>query len=129
MTDMVRLIALCLSAALVCALLRSAHPQLAAAAALACGLVVLMLSLEDLAALAEVLRRLETAAGSDGGGRLRLLRLCGIALVAELASDICRDAGEAGLAKRIDMGVRLGITAAALPAAGEIMDHIAELLK
>ena len=88
---------------------------------------VLMLSMEDLGALAEALRRLEAAMQADGG-RMTLLRLCGIAIVAEFASDICRDAGEAALAKRIDVGVRLGITAAALPAAGEIMERIAGLL-
>lgn len=124
---MVKLTALCLAAALICAMVRSAHPQIAAAVALACGLGVLMLSMEDLELLAAALRRLEEAAKLDNG-RMTLLRLCGVAIVAEFASDICRDAGEAALAKRIDVGVRLGITAAALPAAGEIMESIAGLL-
>lgn len=124
---MIRLAGLCLAAALICATVRSAHPQIAAAVALACGLGVLILSLDDLGTLADALRSLEDAARMDGG-RMTLLRLCGIAIVAEFASDICRDAGEAALAKRIDVGVRLGITAAALPAAGEIMESIAGLL-
>lgn len=124
---LIKLIGLCLAAALICATVRSAHPQIAAAVALACGVGILMLSMEDLGALAKALRRLEEAARLDGG-RMTLLRLCGIAVVAEFASDICRDAGEAALAKRIDVGVRLGITAAALPAAGEIMESIAGLL-
>jgi len=124
---LVKLVGLCLAAALICATVRSAHPQIAAAVALACGVGMLMLSMEDLGALANALRRLEEAAQTDGGS-MTLLRLCGIAIVAEFASDICRDAGEAALAKRIDVGVRLGITAAALPAAGEIMESIAGLL-
>ena len=124
---LIKLVGLCLAAALICATVRSTHPQIAAAVALACGAGMLMLSMEDLGALANALRRLEEAAQTDGGS-MTLLRLCGIAIVAEFASDICRDAGEAALAKRIDVGVRLGITAAALPAAGEIMESIAGLL-
>lgn len=122
-----RLAALCLASALVCAVLRSSHPQIAMAVALACGTAVLMLSMEDLGVLANALRRLEAAADTDGG-RMHLLKLCGVALAAELASDICRDAGENALARRIDLGVRLGITAAAIPAMGEIMDGISGLL-
>lgn len=124
---MLRIAALCLAAALVCATVRSAHPQIAAAVALGCGAAVLMLSVEDLGTLANALRSLEDTAQMDGG-RMTLLRLCGVALVAEFASDICRDAGEAALARRIDVGVRLGIAAAALPTAGEIMESIAGIL-
>ena len=124
---MIRLVGLCLAAALVCATVRSAHPQIAMAVALACGAAVLMLSVEDLGALSGALRRLESAVGPADEG-LSLLRICGIAVVAEFAADICRDAGEGALARRIDVGVRLGIAAAALPAAGEIMENIAGLL-
>ena len=54
--------------------------------------------------------------------------ICGIAVIAEFASDICWDAGEGALAHRIDVGVRIGVVASALPAAAEIMERIAELL-
>lgn len=124
---MLRIAALCVAAALVCAMVRSANPQIAAVVALACGMVVLMLCAEDLGALSNTLRQLENTVGMEDG-RMSLLRLCGVAMVAEFASDICRDAGENALARRIDVGVRLGIVASALPAAGEIMENIAGLL-
>ena len=123
-----RIVALCLAAALVCAALRSVHPQVAAAAALAAGVAALTLSLDDLGGVAAALRALEgtaEAGGADGGW---LVKLCGLALVAELASDVCRDAGEAALARRIDMGVRLSAAAAALPLAARILERISELL-
>ena len=56
------------------------------------------------------------------------MKICGIAVIAEFASDICRNAGEGALAHRIDVGVRIGVVASALPAAAEIMERIAELL-
>ena len=123
-----RIVALCIAAALVCTTLRAAHPQVAAVAALAAGVGALMLSVGDLGRFASALRTLEQTADAGGANGAWLVRLCGIALVAELASDVCRDAGEAALAKRIDMGVRLSIAAAALPLAAQILERISELL-
>ena len=125
--NMLRIAGLCLAAALVCATIRSVHPQLATIAALACGAGVMLLSLEDLGSFSDALRRLEGAINA-GGGQIGLLKICGIALVAEFAADICRDAGEAALAKRIDLGVRLGVVAASLPAAARLMDCVLELM-
>ena len=122
-----KIVALCLAAALVCASLRAAHPQVAAAVALAVGVGVLTLSVGDLGNIASALRSLERAAGEGGADGGWLVKLCGLALVAELASDVCRDAGESALARRIDLGVRLSVAAAALPLAAEILTRISEL--
>ena len=124
----VRIIALCVAAALVCTTLRAAHPQVAAVAALAAGVGALMLSMGDLGQFAQALRSLEQTAEAGGANGTWLVRLCGLTLVAELASDLCRDAGEAALAKRIDLGVRLCVAAVALPLAAQILERISELL-
>ena len=123
-----RVIALCIAAALVCTTLRAAHPQVAAVAALAAGAGALMLSMGDLSRFASALRTLEQTAEAGGANGTWLVKLCGLVLVAELASDLCRDAGEAALAKRIDMGVRLSVAAAALPLASQILERISELV-
>lgn len=125
---MLRILALCLSAALICAAIRSSHPQVAMAVALGCGAGVMLLSLEDISALASLLARLDGVTSRAGVDGSMLMRICGVAMVAEFASDICRDAGEAALARRIDVGVRLGVAASSLPAALSLMESIAELL-
>ena len=122
-----KVIALCVAAALVCATLRAAHPQVAGVAALAAGVAALTLSMGDLGQFAQALRSLEQTAEAGGANGTWLVRLCGLTLVAELASDLCRDAGEAELAKRIDLGVRLSVAAAALPLAAQILERISEL--
>ena len=124
----IRILILCVSAALICASLRMAHPQIATAVALAAGIAALMLSVEDLGKFAEAIETLEEYAAVDGRNQSNLLRVCGIAMIAEFASGLCRDAGEAALAQRIDMGVKLGIAATAVPVAAQIMERIAELL-
>ena len=125
--QILRILVLCLSAAMICMTLRAAHPQIAAAVAMAAGVAALMLSGTDLGRFSQALRTLEDYAQADLKP-LYLMKVCGIAVIAEFASDVCRDAGEGALAHRIDMGVRIGVVASALPAAAEIMARISELL-
>ena len=57
------------------------------------------------------------------------MKICGIAFIAELASDICRDSSEEALARRIDSGVKIAIVGSALPTAMEILEKIASFLQ
>ena len=124
-----RVLALCISAAFICASIRSMHPQIAAAVALAAGFAALMLSQEDLSSFSAALRTLESYSEQAGFAHGFLMKACGVAIIAEFASDICRDSGEAALARRIDTGAKIGIAASALPSIIEILEYIAQLLQ
>lgn len=124
-----RILILCISAALICASLRMTHPQIASAVALAAGIAALMLSMEDLGSISASIEQMDAIAAQSGIFQPQMLRLCAIALIAEFASDLCRDAGEAALARRIDTGTKIAIVTAALPTAGRILEVIAELMQ
>ena len=122
----VRILVLCIAAALICASIRSVHPQMASVLALAAGVGAMMLSRSDIKVFSDALKKLDDLSGD---GQFALLKICALAMIAEFASDICRDAGESSLARRIDTGVRIGIVASAIPAAGSIMLAITELIR
>ena len=121
-----RILGLCVAAALICATLRAAHPQIAAVVALAAGVVALTLMLPDLQDVADAIRTLSEADG--GHSRTRLMKICGVAMLAEFASDICRDAGESALSKRIEVGVKVSLLAGTLPMLGDLMRSVASVL-
>lgn len=122
----IRIILLCLSAAFVCAAIRAMHPQIASAVALAAGVAAIMLSASEISSFSKVIGNLKGSFDTEETG---LLKICGIALVAEFASDLCSDSGEKSLANRIDTGVRISIAAASLSVAGKILNQIAELTR
>lgn len=129
MTDTsIRILLLCVAAAMLCTSIRSMHPQIATAVALACGIAAMLLSLNDMSSLSEAIDCLESYGEASGTEQVRILKICGIAMIAEFASDICRDANEIVLAHRIDTGVKLGVLASALPLAVEILDQIYDLM-
>lgn len=121
-----KILVLCVCAALICTFLRGVQPQMASVLAMAAGVAALLLSIGDISAFANAVKKLDQI---SGGGSAALMKLCALAMVAEFASDICRDAGEASLAKRIDTGVRIGIVATAIPSAGEIIASISGVLQ
>lgn len=123
-----RILALCISAAFVCASIRAVHPQIATAVALAAGVAAMMISVEDIGSLSRAIDALEAYAPHAENGRPNLMKICAIAMIAEFASDICRDAGEASLARRIDVGVRIGVAVSALPTAGAILEKLVSIL-
>ena len=123
-----RILALCVSAAIVCTSIRALHPQMASAVALASGIGALMLSLPDIRILADAIGRMDAHLPDLDDDGLFLLKMCGVALIAEFASDICRDSGEAALAKRIDTGTKIALLAASVPLAAGMLDAFNGLL-
>lgn len=124
----IRILILCVAAAVASTMLRAMHPQMASVIALAAGTAALMLSASHIQSFAEAVRKLEEIAQTGGMNHILLLKLCGMAVIAEFASDICKDAGEGALAHRIDMAVRLGIMAGAVPLAAELMETLSRIL-
>ena len=57
-----------------------------------------------------------------------MLKCLGIALLAEIASDICRDLGESGVSNTIELGAKLLILLLGLPTVGEILSFAVQWL-
>ncbi len=58
-----------------------------------------------------------------------MLKALGIAIVAKLTADVCRDLGESTLGGGIELGGKLCILALCLPLIGELMEYAVKLLE
>lgn len=123
-----RAILLCVSGALVCALLRKAKPEMRTAAAIGVGLVALAMSMEGLGAGVEMVRRLCGAAGLEEGSSALLIRAVGIALIAEFGAQLCRDAEESALAGRVELAGRVALLSMSAPLLSGLLQKIEGLL-
>lgn len=123
-----RAVFLCVAGALVCALIRQQKPEMRTAAAIAVGLCALGLSLDGLGAGVEMLRMLSGRAGMSGEHSLLLIRATGIALIAQFASQLCRDAEENALAGRVELAGRTALMGMTLPLLTELLQRIEGIL-
>ena len=58
-----------------------------------------------------------------------LLKIIGIAYIAEFSAQLCKDAGYGAIASQIEIGAKLSILVVSLPILQAIIDTIATLLK
>ncbi len=126
--EIIRIILLCVAAALIAVLLRKQQPGMGALVAMAAGLVALMMSLPAITTVADAFVSLSDRAGLLTGSASLMLRACGISLLCEFGSSLCQDAGEGALAQRIDFGGRVALLAMSVPLLTQLVERMLEWL-
>ena len=125
--DMLRLTGFGVSAALMALLLRRLKPELGLAASLAAGVLLCVLVLPHLAQLLQGRESIARAGGLADGYMAQLLKVCGVSLLTDFAAQTCRDAGEDGLALKVELAGRVMLIALALPVMEALLSHILSL--
>lgn len=109
-------------------LLRDERPEMALLLALAFGVLVFIFVLGKLGAIITLFRDLTRTARVDELYLTTLLKILGIAYIAEFGAQICRDAGEGTIASKVEMAGKVLILVLALPIFAAILEVILRLL-
>ena len=120
MTEALRAAGFAITAAMLCFALRAAHKQAGAAAAIAAGLMLFFAAVTRLSPAVEALKTLGEKTGVADSTLTLLLKLTAMAYVAELSAQLCRDAGEEGLAVKAALCGKMLLMAQTLPLILEI---------
>ncbi len=109
-------------------LLREERPEMALLLVLGFGVLIFILVLRKMGAVIGLFRDLSRLARVDELYLTTLLKILGIAYIAEFGAQICRDAGEGTIASKIEMVGKILILVLALPIFAAIMEVIIRLL-
>lgn len=104
------------------------RPEMALLTAIVTSLVILLYLLADLSGVLSELRRLAEAYAVNTGVMRVLLKIIGIAYLAQIGSKVCADAGESAIAAKVEMCGRILILAAAMPQLVAVLSGAAGLL-
>ena len=121
---MVKVAALCVATAMICAALRVQRPEMATALSLAAGVAVLAMLLGELNRAVEGLSVLRDRLGADADIAAVLLKGAGVAVLSELGAQLCADAGETALAGRVTLAARVAMLALCAPLLTELVDAV-----
>ena len=125
----VRVVGLCVAAAMACAVLRTQRPELATAVSLAAGVAALAMVMREMDAARPQIEELWSLfAQTDSDVREAVLKAAGVALIAELGSELCLDGGERALAGRILLAARLAGLALCVPLLSRIVQALDAVL-
>lgn len=123
-----RLAALAVTAALCALVLKKRVPELALVLSLAAGSLLLWEALDALSAVRGFMDRLSRTAGLSDEVWMPVVKTVGIGIITRLASSVCRDAGEGGLAAFLETAGAALALLTALPLVETIFDTLEGLL-
>lgn len=108
--------------------IRQEKPELAVQVSVAAGLVIFALIIWKVIEILDVLERLAVRADLNMVFLGTLLRILGIAYIAEFGAQVCKDAGESALAFKVAMAGKVMILILAAPIITTILDTVSRLL-
>ena len=125
--DVLRVAGFSVAAVLAVVVLRRMRPELGLAAALAAGLLLLLMALPLVGNIAASITAMAESGGVKSSYLKQLLKIAGISLMMDFAAQTCRDAGEEGLAQKTELAGRVMLLALALPAMEGLLGQILSL--
>ncbi len=126
--DIARWVGLGIGAAVLYAVLREAKPDMAALLSLAAGAVLMLGVLGGVQEVLEAMRSLSSRVGLEGTYVSTLLRVIGIAYLAQFGAQACRDAGAGGIADKVELCGKVAVLSIAAPVVVSLMDVVTGVL-
>ncbi len=126
--EIVQVVGLGLIAAVLVIILREYRPELAMQVSLVAGIIIMLLVINHIISAVYVITEAAVGAGVNLIYLQTLLRIIGIAYLAEFGAQVCRDAGEGSIGSRIELAAKVIILVMAVPIVVEVMDSIIRLI-
>lgn len=126
--SIMQIVALAVVALVLLVIIRQERPELATQLSMVAGLIIIVFVVWKLAGVIKVLERLALRAELNMVFLGALLKIIGIAYIAEFGTQVCRDAGENALAFKVELAGKVMILVVAVPIISTIISTVERLL-
>jgi len=126
--EIVQVVGLGLLAMVLAVILREFRPELAIQVSIVAGVVMILLVINYVVNVVQVVTEISVDAGMNIVYLQSLLRIVGIAYLAEFGAQVCRDAGEGSIAAKIDFAAKVIILVIAIPIVLAVIESIMQLI-
>ena len=123
-----KIVGLALAALTAVLVLRAYRPELAVQAAIAAGVVLLLIALTELSGVMDMIDAIVAKYGLSSEHIKVVLKVIGIAYLAQFAAQTCRDVNEGAIASKVELVGRILIITVAVPVVFSILDVLGTLL-
>ena len=125
---MLRILGIGMVTAVLSLLVKQHRPELALAIPILGGAAIFFCVAPYLRAIVEVFENLAEQAGLPNQYLRLILKMIGVAYLCEFAAELCRDAGEASVAGKIELGGKLLIFSLSLPIVYQFMELVESII-
>ncbi len=128
LVDILQIIGLAIVATVIIAILKVQRPEIAIQISIATGIIVFTMILGKITAVIELLNSYATKVNIDTIYFSTLLKIIGIAYIAEFGAEVCKDAGEGAIASKVELAGKVVIIVLAVPIITSLMDLIISIM-
>ena len=126
--EIIKIIGIGLIALIIIILLKQYKPEFAVYISLIAGALILMIAIDKLAGIISLLQSLANKASINTEFLTLLIKITGIAFLSEFAVSICKDAGEAAIASKMEIGAKLIIISMSIPIISSLLEIMLKIL-
>ncbi len=125
---LIQIVALTVLAAMLALVLKNQRPELALQLGIAAGALILLLVIEQLAGVLGEIERIGAQFGLQGDQMLVVIKVIGMAYLAEFGVQICKDAGENALAGKVELAGKVMIIAVSIPVVTALLKMVTSII-
>lgn len=126
--EIARLVGIALVTTVFLMFLRQEKPQMAVVLSIAFSLVVFLALVGKLSSIIQVISDISRKAEINFFFLSTILKILGVAYLAEFAAAICRDAGEQAVAQKLEFAAKVIIAVLALPVLVAILESLMQIM-
>lgn len=126
--DVLQIVGIGIIATILIVILRNQRPEMAIQVSIVTGIILFLLIAGKLTAVLELINSYTKKVNIDMLYLTTLLKIIGIAYIAEFGAEVCRDAGESSVASKVELAAKVVIMVMAVPIMTSMLDLIISIM-
>ena len=126
--EIIRIVGIAIIALIIIIILRQYKPEFAIYVSLITGVLILALVLDKLTGIVDLILSIANKSSINTTFIMLLIKITGIAFLAEFAVSICKDSGEGAIASKIELGSKIIIISMSIPILTSLIEIILKIL-
>lgn len=128
MEEIIKIVGIGLIALILIMIVKQYRPEFQLYISLIAGVLILYLAMDKLKNVINLLKQISEKSGVNSSFLAILLKMTGIAFLAEFAISICKDAGETSIANKVEIGSKAIIISMSIPIIYNLLEIILKIL-
>lgn len=126
--EIIQIVGLGIVAVIMILVLKAQKPELAIQVSIITGIIIFLFVVNKLSAVISLLNTYAAKANIDVSYMALLLKIIGIAYIAEFGAEVCRDAGESAIASKIELAGKVIVIILAVPIMTSLLDLVVGIM-
>ena len=126
--EIIRIVGLGLIATVLVVIIKQQRPELAIQLSILVGAIIFAMMLGKINSVISFLQEMARQSNISLLYMETILKIIGVAYIAEFGAQICRDAGEGAIASKVEFAAKVIVIVLAIPVIAAVFDYLLKLL-